>query len=321
MTLTVHALDGVPEVRAGDDLTTLLREALASAGLALADGDVAVVTSKVVSKAEGLVRPGTRDEALAAETVRVVARRGPTSIVRTRHGLTMAAAGIDASNVERDHVVLLPRDPDLSARSLRARLREVTGANVAVVVTDSAGRAWREGQTDIAIGAAGLPVVLDHRGAVDAHGNELAVTAPAVADEVAGAAELVQGKLSGRPFALVRGLAHLVLPAGDDGPGAAALVRPEAGDLFGYGAREAVARALVADPADRVGFGAVASAEELVDLLARVLGGAGRATLTPEGQVAAPDDPRVAPLAFACGWERVPAGDSGVGHRWRPAVP
>ena len=179
----------------------------------------------------------------------------------------MAAAGIDASNVERDHVVLLPRDPDASARSLRARLRDVTGANVAVVVTDSAGRAWREGQTDIAIGAAGLPVVLDHRGAVDAHGNELAVTAPAVADEVAGAAELVQGKLSGRPFALVRGLAHLVLPAGDDGPGAAALVRPEAGDLFGYGAREAVARALVADPADRVGFGAVASAEELVDLL------------------------------------------------------
>ena len=283
MTLTVHALDGVPEVRAGDDLAALLLAALAAAGLAPADGDVVVVTSKVVSKAEGLVRPGTRDEALADETVRVVARRGPTTIVRTRHGLTMAAAGIDASNVERDHVVLLPRDPDASARTLRARLREVTGANLAVVVTDSAGRAWREGQTDIAIGAAGLPVVLDHRGAVDAHGNELAVTAPAVADEVAGAAELVQGKLAGRPFALVRGLGHLVLAVGDDGPGATALVRPEAGDLFGYGAREAVARALVGHPADRVGFGDVASADEVVELFDRVLGGAGRVTLDPGG--------------------------------------
>ena len=111
-----------------------------------------------------------------------------------------------------------------------------------------------------------------------------------------------------------------MLPAGDDGPGAAALVRPDAGDLFGYGAREAVARALTGDPADRVGFGAAASAEELVDLLDRVLDGRSRHP-HPRGEVAAPDDPRVAPLAFACGWERVPAGDSGVGHRWRPAVP
>ncbi len=321
MTLTVHAVDGVPEVRGGDDLGGLLLAALAAGGLGLADGDVVVVTSKVVSKAEGLLRPGSRDDALSDETVRVVARRGPTTIVRTRHGLTMAAAGVDASNVERDHVLLLPRDPDGSARSLRARLRLATGATVAVVVTDSAGRPWREGQTDIAIGAAGLPVLLDHRGQVDGHGNELAVTAPAVADEIAGAAELVQGKLTGRPFALVRGLGHLVLPADDDGPGATALVRPDAGDLFGYGAREAVARALTGDPADRVGFGAPASAEELVDLLDRVLDGHGRVTRDSSGEVTAPDDPRVAPLAFACGWESLRVGDSGVGHRWRPAVP
>ena len=282
-----------------------------------------VVTSKVVSKAEGLVRPGDRDEALAEETVRVVARRGPTSIVRTRLGLTMAAAGIDASNVERDHVVLLPRDPDASARALRARLARASPAptSPSSSPTAPAARGARARPTS-PIGAAGLPVVLDHRGAVDAHGNELAVTAPAVADEVAGAAELVQGKLSGRPFAVVRGLGRLVLPAGDDGPGAAALVRPEAGDLFGYGAREAVVRALLGDPADRVGFGAAATAEELVG---PARPGAGRSRSRHprprEGQVVAPDDPRVAPLAFACGWEPVPAGDSGVGHRWRPAVP
>ena len=192
---------------------------------------------------------------------------------------------------------------------------------VAVVVTDSAGRAWREGQTDIAIGAAGLPVALDHRGRVDAHGNELTVTAPAVADEIAGAAELVQGKLAGRPFAVVRGLGHLVLPAADDGPGAAALVRPEAGDLFGYGAREAVVRALVGDPEDRAGFGAPATTDELLDLLGRVLGPAVTVTREPGEITVRTDDPRVAPLAFACGWEPAPDAGPGVGGPWRPAVP
>ena len=141
-------------------------------------------------------------------------------------------------------------------------MAERTGANVGVVVTDTAGRAWRTGQTDIAIGAAGLLVLDDHSGRTDAHGNELAVTAPALADELAGAAELAQGKLTARPFALVRGRADLVLPAGDDGPGAAALVRVEGEDLFGYGAREAVVRALTGDPADRAPFGAPASTEE-----------------------------------------------------------
>ena len=233
MRLTVWAPDGAPEVRAGDDLADLLLPL--TAGAPLAEGDVVVVTSKVVSKAEGQVVRGDREGALAGETARLVARRGGTSIVRTRHGLTMAAAGIDASNVEAGHIVLLPRDPDASARRLRTRLRAATGLNVAVVITDSAGRAWREGQTDIAVGAAGVPVLIDHRGLVDAYGNELAVTAPAVGDEIAGAAELVQGKLGGRPFALVRGLGDWVLPPHEDGPGAAALVRAEAGDLFGYG--------------------------------------------------------------------------------------
>ena len=320
MTLTLWAPAGAPEVRAGDDLVARLL-ALPQAP-ALADGDVVVVTSKVVSKAEGRVVAGDRDTALADETERVVARRGPTTIVRTRHGLTMAAAGIDASNVESGHVVLLPLDPDASARDLRTRLRAATGLDVAVVISDSAGRAWRTGQTDIAIGAAGIPVVIDHRGLVDIHGHELAVTAPAVADEIAGAAELVQGKLGGRPFAVVRGLASWVLPQGEDGPGAAALVRPESGDLFGYGAREAVARALAGDPADRSAFGTPAETREVVGLLRRVLGGDADVAVPAPGLVEVSGaDPRVAPLLFACGWESVDRTESGVRLRWRPAVP
>ena len=302
MTLTVLAPDGVPEIRPGDDLA-----ALVIAALAPVDGDVVVVTSKVVSKAEGRVVPGTdRDAAVAAELAepgaRVVARRGPTTIVRTRLGLTMAAAGVDASNVERGSVVLLPLDPDGSARALRRAVAERTGANVGVVVTDTAGRAWRTGQTDLAIGAAGLLVLDDHSGRTDAHGNELAVTAPALADELAGAAELAQGKLTARPFALVRGRADLVLAAGDDGPGAAALVRVEGEDLFGYGAREAVVRALTGDPTDQPPFGAAASIEELAAAIATVLGiapGRGPGELVVPG----PPDPRLAALAFAHGWQ------------------
>ncbi len=266
MTLTVWAPDGAPEIGTGDDLATALLGLLGPD--VLADGDVVVVTSKVVSKSEGRVRKGDRDDAIADETVRVVARRGPTTIARTRHGLTLAAAGVDASNVVSGHVVLLPVDPDASARDLRRRLHELTGRVVGVVLTDTAGRAWREGQTDIAIGAAGLLVAESFAGRTDPHGNPLAVTAPAVADEIAGAAELAQGKLSGRPFAVVRGRGDLVLPADDDGPGAAALVRGEGADLFGYGAREAVLRALVGDPEDAPAFGRAASAAELVEALA-----------------------------------------------------
>jgi coenzyme F420-0:L-glutamate ligase/coenzyme F420-1:gamma-L-glutamate ligase len=297
--LSVLAPDGVPEVRPGDDLAALMVAALAPV-----DGDVVVVTSKVVSKAEGRLRTGIDREAaveaeLAEPGVRVVARRGPTTIVRTRLGLTMAAAGVDASNVEAGSVLLLPVDPDGTARRLRHEIAERTGANVAVVVTDTAGRAWRTGQTDIAIGAAGLVVVDDHLGRTDAYGNQLAVTAPALADELAGAAELAQGKLTGRPLALVRGRADLVLPAGEHGPGAAALVRSEGEDLFGYGAREAVLRALAGDPADRAPFGAPASAEEVATAVAAVLAAAAEPV---EGGLLVRADPRLAPLAFAHGW-------------------
>lgn len=303
--ISVVAPDGLPEVRRGDDLAALL-----APFLDLTRGDVVVVTSKVVSKAEGRVVAGTREGALAGETARVVARRGPTTIARTHHGLTLAAAGIDASNVEQGSVVLLPLDPDASARSLRSGLRAITGVNVAVVVTDTAGRAWREGQTDIAVGAAGLRVAEDYAGQRDAHGNELAVTAPAVADEIAGAAELAQGKLGRRPVAVVRGRSDLVLDAGDDGPGARWLIRDEGGDLFGYGAREAVLRAVRARGEDQAPFGEPVTHDELQQAF-RDAG-------------VDPDDPADAAgvrlVAFAHGWTLAPAdapGDTGL----RPATP
>jgi coenzyme F420-0:L-glutamate ligase/coenzyme F420-1:gamma-L-glutamate ligase len=272
--LEVWAPDGMPEVAAGDDLAGLVLAALSGdggAGTQLRDGDVVCVTSKVVSKAEGRTRRGAREDAIDEETVRVLARRGPTRIVRTRLGLTMAAAGVDASNVEPGSVVLLPLDPDASARALRRETHARTGVNVGVVVTDTAGRAWREGQTDIAVGAAGLLVAEDFAGRTDPHGNPLAVTLPAVADEIAGAAELAQGKLSGRPVAVVRGRGDLVLPVGQDGPGAASLVRPDGVDLFGWGAREAVVRALAGADADRTPFGAPADLRELHSALTRVV--------------------------------------------------
>lgn len=296
--VSVLAPDGVGEVRRGADLVALLLPLVE-----LRDGDVVVVTSKVVSKAEGRLRAGTREDALPAETARVVARRGPTTIVRTHLGLTMAAAGIDASNVEAGAVVLLPVDPDASARGLREAIRERAGRNVGVVVTDTAGRAWREGQTDIAIGAAGLQVVEHHAGRVDAHGNALAVTAPAVADEIAGLAELAQGKLTGRPFAVVRGRPDLVFAPGDHGPGARALIRPEGADLFGFGAREAVVRAVLGDPADRAPFGERSSPEELAAVLRHVaddvlVEGDGLVVTASVSAVTA-----VVAVAFAHGWQ------------------
>ena len=315
--ITAHAPDGVPEVRAGDDLLALLL-----AQVTLDEGDVVVVTSKVVSKAEGRVVAGTREDLLAGETVRVVARRGPTTIVRTRLGLTMAAAGIDGSNVRAGWSVLLPEDPDASARALRAAIRDRTGLTVGVVVSDTAGRAWREGQTDIAVGVAGLLPLESFAGRRDGHGNELAVTAPAVADEVAGLAELASGKLGGRPFTVVRGLSHHVLPPSDDGPGALALVRPEGGDLFGWGAREAVVRAVAGDPADQAPFGAPAEAAEVVSALTRA--GVDRAEVLATGEVSAPDDPGVRAVVFAHGWRPVPTpgtADLTGDRRWQPVHP
>jgi coenzyme F420-0:L-glutamate ligase/coenzyme F420-1:gamma-L-glutamate ligase len=224
--LTCLPVDGLGEVVEGDDLAALLAEAVV-----LADGDILVLTSKAVSKAEGRVVAGTREDLLAAETDRVVARRGPTSIVRTHHGLVLAAAGIDGSNTEAGTVVLLPRDPDASARALRARLRERGGGVApAVVITDSFGRAWRVGQCDVAIGAAGLAPVDDWRGRRDGAGRELTATIVAVADEAAAAADLARSKDGGEPAVLVRGLERFVTAG--DGPGAVALVRARHEDLF-----------------------------------------------------------------------------------------
>ena len=309
--LRVVAPEGVGEVRRGDDLAALLVDRVA-----LEDGDVVLVTSKAVSKAEGRVVPGTRENALPGETARVVARRGPTQIVRTRHGLTLAAAGIDGSNVEPGSVVLLPVDPDASARAIRARLHALTGLTVGVVVTDTAGRPWREGQTDLAIGAAGVRVLEDFAGQQDGYGNDLVVTAPAVADELAGAAELAQGKLGGRPFAIVRGRADLVLPFDDAGAGAAALVRPDGADLFGYGAREAVLRALLGDPDDAVAFGAPSDAGELAEVVEQI----GGVPQIEGGSVVVSGDvgrDALRALAFAHGWVIDPAG-AGDRVRLRP---
>jgi coenzyme F420-0:L-glutamate ligase/coenzyme F420-1:gamma-L-glutamate ligase len=297
--ITIWTPEGVGEVRLGDDLADHLLPLVD-----LADGDVVCVTSKVVSKAEGRIAVGDRAEAIVLETRRLVARRGPLSIVVNRLGLTMAAAGVDASNVEPGHVLLLPEDPDATARRLRRTIAERSGADVGVLVTDTAGRAWREGQTDVAIGAAGLRVLDDHAGRVDPYGNVLAVTAPAVADELAGAAELAAGKLGRRPFVVVRGRADLVLPPGDDGPGAVALLRPEGGDLFGLGAREAVLTALRGSPGDVAVFGSSADSDELRELLT-ALTGADVAT-SADRMVVATADARtrwvVEVAAYAHGW-------------------
>lgn len=242
-------------VQPGDDLAALVDEAVATIRWAdgtsgVADGDVVVVTSKIVSKAEGrLVAADDRDEAITAETVRVVASRttprGVTRIVETRHGLVMAAAGVDASNVEAGHVVLLPADPDASARALALGLRERTGATVAVVVTDTMGRPWRLGVTDVAIGSAGLRALDDHTGRVDSFGRTLEMTVVAIADEIAAAADLVKTKTGDRPVAVVRGMHAWVTEALDDG--CRAVIRPIDEDLFRLGAREAMLEA----PANR----------------------------------------------------------------------
>ncbi|WP_277213277.1 coenzyme F420-0:L-glutamate ligase [Isoptericola croceus] len=257
--LTLWAPPGLGEVRPGDDLAALVGDLLATdarrTGGHLAEGDVVVVTSKIVSKAEGrVVRAADREQAITEETVRVVAVRErpgglpPLRIVENRLGLVMAAAGVDASNTPEGTVLLLPEDPDSSARALRAALRaQFRLDRLGVVVTDTAGRPWRDGLTDIAIGAAGVAVVDDLRGGTDAHGRPLSVTVAAVADEIAAASELVRGKATGRAVAVVRGVERYVLsgdgPAGD-GAGARSLVRGGPDDLFREGSAEAYARGL-----------------------------------------------------------------------------
>lgn len=237
----VAALDGIPEIRPGQDLAAIIAEVYAAFGPS--DGDILVVTSKVVSKAEGrVVLADSRDAAIDAETVRVVATvehaGGRTRIVENPQGLVLAAAGVDASNAAVGEVLLLPVDPDASARRLAAAIRSATGARVGVILSDTLGRAWRAGQVDQAIGAAGIAVLDDLRGSTDSAGRVLEATIAALGDELAAAAELVKGKTSGRPVAVIRGLAHLVTESLDGG-GAKALQRPAREDLFRVGAAEA----------------------------------------------------------------------------------
>jgi coenzyme F420-0:L-glutamate ligase / coenzyme F420-1:gamma-L-glutamate ligase len=250
MTVSARALPGLPEIEPGTDLAATIAAALVEDDQ-LAAGDVLVIAHKVVSKAEGRilaldeVTPGERARSLANDLgkdprqVQVVldeshavirAARGVLISV-THHGFVCANAGVDASNVPgEERVVMLPRDPDGSARAIRARLRTLTGIAPAVVITDSFGRAWRHGQTDVTIGCAGLSALEDWRGRADANGRELRATWIAIADELAAAADLARSKDGRQPVVLIRG-AHRHVTA-QDGPGAAALIRPESEDLF-----------------------------------------------------------------------------------------
>jgi coenzyme F420-0:L-glutamate ligase/coenzyme F420-1:gamma-L-glutamate ligase len=278
--LSVSVLPGIGEIRAGDDLAAIILAAAGAAGCHLLDGDILAVTSKIVSKAEGRqVAAADREQAITDETVRVVATRvhpgGVTRIVENRQGLVMAAAGVDASNVEDGTVLLLPADPDASARALCGALRAATGLRLGLLITDTVGRPWRDGQTDIAIGAAGVAVLDDLRGTTDAQGRRLDVTVAAVADEIAGAADLIKGKTSGNPVAVIRGLGHLVAAVDAGDRGARRLLRDSANDMFRVGSAEAYAEGYAA------GVAAAAAVATAAD--------------AGETQVAAPSEPAEAP--------------------------
>jgi len=245
--IRVIGVGGLPEVARGADLGALIHQAADGQGTPLEAGDIVVVTQKIVSKAEGRtvnladVEPGPEAVRLAAETEkdprlvelilresrRIVRRAGPVLITETRHGFVCANAGIDASNVGQGVVALLPEDPDASAATIRAGLRERTGLLLPVVISDTFGRPWREGHTNVAVGLAGMALFADYVGQTDPHGYELRVSSLAVADELAAAAELVMGKLSGVPVAIVRGYDF------PKGCGTARdIVRPPERDLF-----------------------------------------------------------------------------------------
>jgi coenzyme F420-0:L-glutamate ligase/coenzyme F420-1:gamma-L-glutamate ligase len=229
--LEILPVEGVGEVGPGDDLSRLLAKAAPD----MADGDVLVVTQKVVSKAEAQLvpidpgDPGSKARIVDGESVRVLRRRGDLVISETRHGFVCANAGVDMSNVEDGWAALLPEDPDRSARRLRDGLRARLGVQVAVIISDTFGRTWRRGLTDVAIGCAGIRAVVDLRGTADARGRELAVTEVCVVDELAGAAELVMGKASRICAAIVRGVDPAWLGRGEVH---AEVVRPPAEDLF-----------------------------------------------------------------------------------------
>ncbi len=232
MTVEITPIHGIGEIAAGDDLAEVFLAALETAGFALEDGDVLVVTHKAVSKAENAVVRFDGDEELrhqviAEEAVSVLRRRGDLAITETPHGFICANAGVDRSNMPEGWLALLPRDPDRSAHRLRTKIEQATDAEIAVVITDTFGRPWRRGLTDVAIGVSGMPALLDHRGTTDTFGKTLTVTEVALVDEVAAAADLVMGKATGVPLAVVRGVEF---PVGEGR--ATDLVRPPGEDMF-----------------------------------------------------------------------------------------
>jgi coenzyme F420-0:L-glutamate ligase/coenzyme F420-1:gamma-L-glutamate ligase len=242
---SVYAVAGIPEIQPGEDLGLIIGDAIAAGvdGAVLHHGDIVVVSSKIVSKAEGrIVQASDREDAITAATVRVVATRnhpgGVTRIVENHLGIVGAAAGVDASNTPEGTVLLLPLDPDLSAERIRLSLEARFDVTLGVVITDTLGRAWREGQTDVAIGGSGVTLLEDLRGSADSQGRRLDVTLPAVGDEIAGAADLVKRKSAGLPVAIVSGLGHLLDP---DARGGRVLVRPTENDMFRLGTAEAYA--------------------------------------------------------------------------------
>jgi coenzyme F420-0:L-glutamate ligase/coenzyme F420-1:gamma-L-glutamate ligase len=234
VTVELIPVPGIGEVGEGDEIARLVADAAAAAGTPLASGDCLVVTQKVVSKAEGRVvavdpsDPAARRALVESESVRILRRRGDLVISETRHGFVCANAGVDVSNVPEGRAALLPVEPDRSAKHIRDALRAQVGVDVAVIVSDTFGRPWRHGLTDVAIGVCGLRAVLDLRATPDASGRELQVTEIAIADEIAAAAELVMGKSAGVPAAIVRGLDPSWFGAGS----ARDLLRPTGEDLF-----------------------------------------------------------------------------------------
>jgi len=233
VTISIHPVRGLPEISEGDDLALLIGDLLTESGLGLQSGDVVVVTHKVVSKAEGRMveleddGPHSHRHLVESESAAILRRRGDLVITETRHGFICANAGVDRSNVGPGRAVLLPLDPDRSARRIRSRLNQRFGVEIAVVITDTFGRPFRRGLTDVAIGVAGFKPIRDLRGVRDDHDRVLEVTEVAVADEIAAAADLAKGKVGGIPVAIVRGLS---LPAGDGS--ATDLIRPAPEDLF-----------------------------------------------------------------------------------------
>ncbi|MBA3528727.1 MAG: coenzyme F420-0:L-glutamate ligase [Propionibacteriaceae bacterium] len=276
--ISIFAPTGIGEVGPDTDLAGEICAAVeADPAGPLLSGDIVVVTSKIISKAESRYRPaGEREAAINEESVRTVARRGPTKIVSTRHGLTLAAAGVDNSNVAMGSILLLPVDPDGSAARLRRELQSRCGAVVGVIISDTAGRAWRMGQTDQAIGAAGVRVIESYEGRHDSYGNELQVTAIAIADELAAAADLAKSKLANRPVAVIRGLSqHLSDDSSDTETGAAVLVREESQDLFRHGSREAVIAAVLTATGQGERYEEVVASDDAT-LVESVVAGSGR---------------------------------------------